>query len=68
MSLSGLRDGSVRQLRFEDLGDPGWLEAEQAVDRIRDRFGVGSIGPATTVGPEGLRPRERGDGQWGPED
>ena len=67
-SLSGLRDGSVRQLRFEDLGDPGWLEAEQAVDRIRDRFGVGSIGPATTVGPEGLRPRERGDGQWGPED
>ena len=38
------------------------------VDRIRDRFGVGSIGPATTVGPEGLRPRERGDGQWGPED
>ena len=68
VSLSGLRDGSVRQLRFEDLGDPGWLEAEQAVDRIRDRFGVGSIGPATTVGPEGLRPRERGDGQWGPED
>jgi len=68
VSLSGLRDGSVRQLRFEDLGDPGWLEAEQAVDRIRDRFGVGSIGPATTVGPEGLRPRERGDGQWGPDD
>ena len=68
VSLSGLRDGSVRQLRFEDLGDPGWLEAEQAVDRIRDRFGIGSIGPATTVGPEGLRPRERGDGQWGPED
>jgi DNA polymerase-4 len=68
VSLSGLRDASVRQLRFEDLGDPGWLEAEQAVDRIRDRFGVGSIGPATTVGPDGLRPRERGDGQWGPED
>ena len=68
VSLSGLRDGSVRQLRFEDLGDPGWLEAEQAVDRIRDRFGIGSIGPATTVGSEGLRPRERADGQWGPED
>ncbi|MED5599769.1 MAG: DNA polymerase IV [Actinomycetota bacterium] len=68
VSLSGLRDGSVRQLRFEDLGGPGWLEAEQAVDRIRDRFGVGSIGPATTVGPEGLRPREWGDGKWGPED
>ena len=68
VSLSGLRDSSVRQLSFEDLADPGWREAERAVELIRGRFGVGSIGPATTVGADGLQPRERGDAQWGPDE
>ena len=67
VSMSGLRDASVRQLRLEDVEDPGWRDAEEAVERIRKRFGTASIGPAATVGPEGLQPRERGDGQWGPD-
>jgi DNA polymerase-4 len=68
VSMSGLRDGSIRQLRFEDLADPGWREVEHAVELIRGRFGVGSIGPARTVGADGLQPRERGDAQWGPDE
>ena len=67
VSMSGLRDASVRQLRLEDGEDPGWRDAEEAVERIRKRFGTASIGPAATGGPEGLQPRERGDGQWGPD-
>ena len=67
VSMSGLRDASVRQLRLEDVEDPGWRDAEEAVEQIRKRFGTASIGPAATVGPEGLQFRERGDGQWGPD-
>ena len=67
VSISGLRDASVRQLRLEDVEDSGWRDAEEAVERIRKRFGTASIGPAATIGTEGLQPRERGDGQWGPD-
>jgi len=67
VSMSGLQDASVRQLRLEDVEDPGWRDAEEAVEQIRKRFGTASIGPAATVGPEGLQPRERGDRQWGPD-
>lgn len=67
VSMGGLRDGSVRQLRLDEPSAPDREAAEAAVDRIRDRFGAGAIAPATTAGPEGLRPKERGDSQWGPD-
>ncbi len=78
VTMGGLRDASVRQLRLDevrtslssDLGDTslvGRAAAEEAVDQIRDRFGSRAIAPATTVGEDGLRIKERGDSQWGPD-
>jgi len=78
VSMGGLRDASVRQLRLDEAPtgspadpdggpSPGRVAAEEAVDRIRDRFGSGAIAPATTVGEEGVRPKQRGDSQWGPD-
>ena len=37
-----------------------------AVDAIRARYGGSSVGPASLVGPDGLRIRRRGEAQWGP--
>jgi DNA polymerase-4 len=69
VSLGNLQDGSVRQLRFNDIEvaegrAPGWRTAEGAVDEIRERFGNNAIGPA--VAGE-LGPKEIGDSQWGPD-
>lgn len=69
VSLGNLQDGSVRQLRFNDIEvaegrAPGWRAAEGAVDEIRERFGNSAIGPAVA---DELGPKEIGDSQWGPE-
>ena len=69
VSLGNLQDGSVRQLRLEEVAtpegrSPGWRDAEGAVDRIRERFGTGAIGPAVAGN---LGPKEVGESQWGPE-
>jgi DNA polymerase-4 len=70
--VSGLLAGGPRQLRFDDLLEPseaaggGWSEAEDAVDEIRARFGDELIGPATLVGPGGMRRKRPGEQQWGP--
>lgn len=67
VSVSGLRDGNVRQLRFDEVSTPGWRATEETIDRIRERFGTGAIGPASIVGSGGLRPKLRGQQQWGPD-
>ena len=63
-----------RQLSFDDVDvdvdhqqdrDPGRTAA--AVDAIRSRFGVASIGPASTLDADGVRPIRAGSQQWGPE-
>jgi DNA polymerase-4 len=41
--------------------------AAGAIDQIRERFGSAAIGPASSVGPEGLRPVRKGAQQWGPD-
>ena len=64
ISVSNLQDGSVRQLRFEEVTNPGWRAAEGAVDEIRERFGTGAIGPAVV---DDLGPKELGERQWGPD-
>jgi DNA polymerase IV len=44
-----------------------WSGVTDAVDGIRSRFGRASVGPASLMGRDGLRVRERGDAQWGPQ-
>ncbi|QXC62288.1 DNA polymerase IV [Aquihabitans sp. G128] len=79
LSVSGLDDGAVRQLSFDDLAAPEddgpvragtaeWTAAEAAVDAIRARFGARSVGPASLAGPDGLRIARRGQQQWGPDE
>ncbi len=66
VGVSGItRPGEGEQLSFEDLTDE-WRRTEDAVDAIRDRFGVGVIGPASSLEADGLRTKQRGDQQWGP--
>jgi hypothetical protein len=40
-----------------------WLPASRAVDSIIDKFGAGSIGPASVMG----RPRRPGETPFGPQ-
>jgi len=66
--VSQLVEDAARQLSFDDLVEPAWSEATGAVDAIRARFGASAIGPASLVGPDGIRVKRRGDQQWGPGD
>ena len=43
-------------------------ETAGAIDRIRERFGAGAIGPASSVDRRGLRVVRPGSQQWGPDD
>jgi DNA polymerase-4 len=68
VSVSGLVEGSARQLSFDDEAEPPWREASGAVDAIRERFGDRAIGPASSVDASGVRVPRRGEQQWGPGD
>ncbi|HVA75673.1 MAG TPA: DNA polymerase IV [Acidimicrobiales bacterium] len=50
----------------DDPGRPSWRGATEAVDAVRERFGAAAVGPATLVGPGGIRVKRQGDTQWGP--
>jgi DNA polymerase-4 len=81
VSVSGLTDQPTQQLSLLDVAAPGdagdagssappdplWAEVDDAVDRIRERFGATSIGPAALVGRDGVQVKRRGDQQWGPD-
>lgn len=68
LSVSGLAPRGSRQLRLDEAVEgPGWEAASRTVDEIRERFGSGAIGPAAMAGPEGVRPKVRGQQQWGPD-
>jgi DNA polymerase-4 len=41
-------------------------DLDAAVDAIRERYGVASVGPAALVGASGLRVKQVGDSPWGP--
>jgi len=59
---------SLDQLLERDTATPQeWQAAEDTIDQIRSRFGNAAIGPASAVGPDGLRVVRRGAQQWGPD-
>jgi DNA polymerase IV len=64
VGVSNLVAGATRQLSLMDA--PGWQQATDAVDRIRERFGDAAVGPASLIGQGGLRVKRAGDTQWGP--
>jgi DNA polymerase IV len=66
VTASGLTAETARQLSFDDLDTRSWTDATGAVDRIRDRFGDAAIGPASSLGEDGLRIKRRGNAPWGP--
>jgi DNA polymerase-4 len=80
VGVSGLTGGGSEvgggQLSFDLEGDgaeesggyggPSWREATEAVDAVRERFGQAAVGPASLVGPAGIRVKRQGDTQWGP--
>lgn len=68
VTAHALVPADTRQLSFDDATGPSWHEASGAVDAIRERFGGTAIGPASALGRRGLRVKQRGDAQWGPDD
>jgi len=68
VAVTGLLEGAAKQLSFEDVDAPSWQDASGAIDRIRDRFGDAAIGPAASLGRDGLRIKRRGNAAWGPSD
>jgi DNA polymerase-4 len=66
VSVSGLVDGGARQLSRDDVLTPGWDDATEAVDAIRERFGRDAIGPAALAGRDGGGVHRPGAAQWGP--
>ena len=70
LGLSGSQLGApAAQLTFDDLdervADVG--AATDALDQIRERFGVGAIGPASAVRGGKIRQVRKGAQQWGPD-
>ena len=57
------------QLSFDEIGtnDRDWRETEDAIDRIRSKYGPDSIGVVSTLTEKGLNSKKRGIQQWGPE-
>ena len=53
VAITGLAAGPARR-QLELLGSqgPGWPEASDAVDRIRERWGTGAVGPAALLDRE----------------
>lgn len=71
VSVTGLvAGGAHHQLGFDDLAGTGaaaWSDVDGAADAIRERFGPDAIAPAAALGGRGVRSKQRGDQQWGPD-
>jgi len=67
ISVTNFDKDFAEQLKFGENSYSGWKNTEDAVDLIRDRFGVASIGPASMLGSKGMRVKRKGEQQWGPD-
>ncbi len=73
VGVVGLVEPQPQQLTLDDVGNSGAgpgetdrRDAELAIDAIRQRFGVGAIGPASLIKPgDGLDTRTRNERPWG---
>ena len=63
VSVGTLTTGG-RQLSFDDA-DAAWVAADETVDEIRDRYGSGSIVPATLLDVETAPEADGGSGSSG---
>jgi DNA polymerase-4 len=72
VTAANLVEDAARQLTLDEAagwaGAAEWDDASAAVDAIRTRFGTDAVGPATSLGDNGLRITRRGAQQWGPDD
>ena len=67
VSVSNLQDLEARQLQLNDHKQSLWGQVDEAIDDIRERFGKNAIGPGSTLGSSGVRPKQKGSQQWGPQ-
>ncbi|NNN20383.1 MAG: DNA polymerase IV [Acidimicrobiales bacterium] len=69
IGASGLLEtkGIEDQLSFEDtnLESEGSYGLIEAIDEIRAKYGLNSLGPASINGSNSLKAKEHGDNQWG---
>jgi DNA polymerase-4 len=65
VSASNLVAPAHQLSMFDDTDAPH--RAASAIDEIRERFGAAAIGPASAVGPGGVRVVRKGAQQWGPD-
>jgi len=67
VSVTNLDKTFSEQLEFSESSHSNWENTEDAVDLIRDRFGVEAIGPASILSSRGIRFKRKGEQQWGPD-
>ena len=67
LSFASLDSDSCETAAQSESDDRAWRHVQEALSAIRARYGQGSVGPATLVGPDGLEAKQRGDTHWGPE-
>ena len=58
---------ATEQLKLGEDPVSVWENMEGAVESVRDRFGVSSIGPASMLASRGMRVKRKGEQQWGPD-
>ena len=68
ISVTNLDRSFGEQLKFSENPHSNRKNTQDAVDSIRDRFGVASIGPASILSSNGMRVKRKGEQQWGPDE
>lgn len=65
VSASNFAPPSQQMSLLDDVPEPS--RTAGTIDEIRDRFGSGAIGPASSISGRGIRVVRKGAQQWGPD-